>query len=122
MTREGIQVRDSPHPGPARLSYVAKVGVVYREVLAPAGAPAWARERGTLWNMVEACERRQDAQVAREVRVALPAELSVDAQMRLVRCFAGEQFTRRGMVADVAIHHDNPANPHCAHRPDATAA
>ena len=89
-------------------SYLAKAGVVYPEVLAPVGAPAWARERRTLLNRVEACERRCDAQVARDVRVALPVELSVDAQVALVRRFAGGQFTRRGMVADVAIHHDNP--------------
>jgi Ti-type conjugative transfer relaxase TraA len=93
-------------------SYVAKEGVVYRDVLIPEGAPAWSRDRGTLWNAVEASETRRDAQVAREVRVALPVELSVDGQIALIRTFAREQFTCRGMVADVAIHHDNPANPH----------
>ena len=93
-------------------SYVSKEGVVYRDVLVPEGAPAWARDRGTLWNAVEASETRRDAQVAREVRVALPVELSVDAQVALIRTFVSEQFTCRGMVADVAIHHDNPANPH----------
>ena len=93
-------------------SYVSKEGVVYCDVLVPEGAAAWARDRGTLWNAVEASETRRDAQVAREVRVALPVELSVDAQVALIRTFVSEHFTCRGMVADVAIHHDNLANPH----------
>ena len=84
--------------------YAAKAGVEHTEILAPADAPDWVRDRSELWNRVEEAERRKDSQVAREVRVALPSELSHDERVELVRAFAREQFVDRGMVADVALH------------------
>jgi hypothetical protein len=44
-------------------------------VLLPAGAPVAWRDGSVLWNEVEACEKRRDAGLAREIEVALPAEL-----------------------------------------------
>ncbi|MFG6599912.1 MobA/MobL family protein, partial [Sulfitobacter sp. 1A09293] len=49
--------------------YTRKDGVLHTEIIAPERAPNWARERSSLWNAVEAIERRKDAQVSREVRV-----------------------------------------------------
>ena len=46
------------------------------------------RDRSELWNRVEEAETRKNSQVAREVRVALPAELSHDERVELVRDFA----------------------------------
>jgi Ti-type conjugative transfer relaxase TraA len=89
-----------------------KVGVVHREILAPPDAPEWAFDRSDLWNAAEQAERRCDGQTGREVRVALPCELSLDDQVDLVRGFCRDHFTSRGLVVDVAIHHDNVDNPH----------
>ncbi|RYF11869.1 MAG: Ti-type conjugative transfer relaxase TraA, partial [Deltaproteobacteria bacterium] len=89
-----------------------KQGVVHTEILAPEGAPVWVHNRATLWNRVEAAENRRDAQVAREVQVALPRELAFDKQLALVRGYVQEHFVSAGMVADVAVHMDNPKNPH----------
>jgi hypothetical protein len=62
------------------------------------------RDRAALWNAVEAVEKRKDAQLAREIQLSLPHEMS-DAQRRdLVRAFVAEQFVSAGMVADIAIH------------------
>lgn len=47
----------------------------HAEVFAPEGAPAWATDRARLWNEVERTEKRRDAQLAREIVVALPGEL-----------------------------------------------
>ena len=92
--------------------YTRKGGVDFTTVLAPDAAPAWMLDRSALWNAVEAAERRKDAQVAREVEVALPRELGL-AQMRdLVTSYATSQFVAQGMVADVAIHHASGGNPH----------
>ena len=44
----------------------------------PEGAPDWVHDRLALWNAVEAVEKRKDAQLAREVEVGLPVELSDD--------------------------------------------
>ena len=70
------------------------------------------RTTGWLWNAVEHSEKRKDSQVAREVEVALPTELTLDQQRELVRSFARSQFVDAGMVADIAIHHAKGENPH----------
>ena len=84
--------------------YAAKGGVDHTEILAPDHAPDWVHDRSELWNRVEESETRKNSQVAREVRVALPAELTHDARVALVRDFAQAQFVDRGMVADIALH------------------
>lgn len=84
--------------------YSRKGGVLHTEIIAPDHAPAWVHDRSALWNAVEDVERRKDAQVAREVRVALPSELTTEQNADLVRAFVQEQFVARGMIADVALH------------------
>ena len=84
--------------------YTRKGGVLHTEIIAPDHAPAWVHDRSALWNTVEDAERRKDAQVAREVRVALPSELTTEQNADLVRAFVREQFVARGMIADVALH------------------
>ena len=84
--------------------YAAKSGVDHTEILAPDHAPDWVHDRSEVWNRVEESETRKNSQVAREVRVALPAELTHDERVELVREFVREQFVDRGMVADIALH------------------
>lgn len=84
--------------------YSERAGVVSTGVMLPAGAPARLADRETLWNTVEAAEKRKDAQLAREVQLALPHELDDGAREELVRGFVQSRFVDRGMVADVAIH------------------
>lgn len=96
--------------------YRRKQGVVHTEILTPEGAPTWAANRQKLWNAVEKVEKRKDAQLAREVLVSLPRELTSTQHVALVRRFVGEQLVSRGMVADIAIHcpkaSDGKDNPH----------
>jgi Ti-type conjugative transfer relaxase TraA len=92
--------------------YTHKRGVEHSEILAPEDAPAWVYDRYTLWNSVEAAEKRKDAQVAREIEVGLPIELKDREQVALLRDFVKREFLARGMVADIGIHRDNPNNPH----------
>jgi hypothetical protein len=81
-------------------------------IQAPEDAPAWAQDREALWNRAEAAERRWDAQVARELDVALPVELDRDVQRALVRAWVDAHCVARGMVADVALHLADAGNPH----------
>jgi Ti-type conjugative transfer relaxase TraA len=92
--------------------YINKPGVDHTEILAPEGAPAWVFDRHTLWNTVEASEKRKDAQVAREIEVGLPIELKDKEQVALLRDFVNREFVAKGMVADIGVHRDNPNNPH----------
>ncbi len=84
--------------------YTAKQGVVHSEILLPDGAPAGFQDRSVLWNEVEAGERRKDAQLARDIEIALPRELSQAEAIALVRDFVSEQFVARGMIADLNVH------------------
>ena len=84
--------------------YAARGGVDHTEILAPDHAPDWVHDRSKLWNRVEEAETRKNSQVAREVRVALPDELTHAQRVALVRDYAQAQFVDRGMVADIALH------------------
>jgi hypothetical protein len=84
--------------------YTRRRGAIETEILAPTGAPEWAQDRAQLWNQVEKTERRGDAQLARELVVAIPKELDREQRRALVREYVQEQFVSRGMVADVAYH------------------
>jgi hypothetical protein len=88
--------------------------VAFKEICAPEGAPSWVFDRQNLWNRVEAAEKRVDAQVCRQLDIALPRSLTHDQRIALVRDFVGEQFNSAGMIADVAFHYDaDNHNPHC---------
>ncbi|MDP1736002.1 MAG: MobQ family relaxase [Caulobacter sp.] len=93
-----------------------KPDVVHTEIIAPAGASPWVFDRQTLWNLVERSEKRVDAQLAREIEITLPRELTRDQQIGLVRSFVREHFVSKGMVADIAIHRpdasDGKEQPH----------
>ena len=56
--------------------FTRKGGVVYTEILLPDKAPREYTDRSTLWNAVEAVEKSKNAQLSREIEIALPNELS----------------------------------------------
>jgi len=79
--------------------YRRKAGVV------ASGAVGWEQgAHSALWNTAEAAETRRNACTAREVMVALPAELNAEQQARLIRGFAAHLRDRYGVAATWAIH------------------
>jgi hypothetical protein len=96
--------------------FTRKEDVIYSAILAPDGAPDWVFDRQTLWNKVERAEKRKDARLARDIIAALPRELTREQQIALVNEFVRQEFTAKGMVADVNIHikdaSDGGENPH----------
>jgi Ti-type conjugative transfer relaxase TraA len=92
--------------------YARKRGVEHSEILAPEDAPAWVNDRHTLWNAVESHEKRKDSQLAREIEIGLPVELTHGETVELLRDNVKTQFVSKGMVADFSIHRDDPDNPH----------
>lgn len=92
--------------------YTRKRGIVHSEILLPPNAPPVFQDRGTLWNSVEEIEKACNSQLARELEVALPIELSREEQVRLVRAYCSSQFVSRGMCADFNIHDTSSGNPH----------
>ena len=73
-------------------------------IYAPKDAPDWTRDRAQLWNHVEAFEKRRDAQLAREFEIALPHELTLEQNRYALQDWVRDNFTRKGLIADVAIH------------------
>ena len=92
--------------------YTHKGGIVHTEIMLPSHAPPEFQDRSTLWNSVEQIEKSSDAQLAREIEVALPVELSPAQQLALVRAFVKDNFVDAGMCADFAIHDKGTGNPH----------
>gem|GEM_PF-4782830 len=91
--------------------------VNHSEILLPIGAPKWALDSSSLWNDLEANERRCDAQLAREATVAIPHELPYAAGIALVRRFSKSQFASHGYPVEVSVHgfegsSDGPRNWH----------
>ncbi len=93
----------------------------HEELALPDQVPAWLRTAidgktvaaasEVLWNAVDAFETRADAQLARELIIALPEELTRAENIALVREFARDNLTSKGMIADW-VYHDMQGNPH----------
>lgn len=92
--------------------YTRKRHVVYIEVMLPEQAPPEYADRNVLWNSVEWSETKRDAQLARTVELALPAELTHEQNIALIRKFVQKTFVDKGMCADVAFHDKDDGNPH----------
>lgn len=85
---------------------------MHSEILLPAHAPPEFSDRSTPWNSVEKSEKSRNAQLAREIEIALPAELDRKAQIALVRAYVRDTFVASGMCADFSIHDKGDGNPH----------
>lgn len=103
------------------IDYTRKQGLLHEEFVIPVDAPEWLQsliaDRSVVdasevfWNKVEDFEKRSDAQLAKDITVALPMELSAEQNIELVRDFVARHITAQGMVADW-VFHDAPGNPH----------
>ena len=90
--------------------FTRKGGVVHTEILLPDNAPREYADRSTLWNAVEDVEKSKNAQLSREIEIALPNELLEAECIALAKEFAQRTFVDKGMCADVCIH--NPSREH----------
>ncbi|MVB10267.1 MobA/MobL family protein [Caprobacter fermentans] len=61
---------------------------------------------------MEKIEKSCNAQLAREIEIALPAELDRKDQSTLVRTYVLNTFVASGMCADFSIHDKGGGNPH----------
>jgi hypothetical protein len=86
-----------------RHDYSRKQGVMAQGILAPEGAPEWVQDPGQLWNRVEAGETRKDAQLARELVIAIPHEIEGEYRDYLIKNIL-RPLVRDGAVAHYALH------------------
>jgi hypothetical protein len=92
--------------------YTYKTGVIHKEILLPDHAPAEYSNRAILWNAVEQSERYKTAQLARELEISLPVELSREQNISLARKYVQRHFVDKGMCADLCVHDKEDGNPH----------
>jgi MobA/MobL family len=83
--------------------YTKKKDVIFSKIIAQESSPPWVFDRQRLWSLAVAAGRRADSQDARQITVALPCELGLDAQIALLTRFANH-LNAMGMVADVNLH------------------
>lgn len=96
--------------------YTHKAGVMYTELILPDGGHA---DRAAFWNALEHHHKRRDAVLAREIEIALPAELTPAARQDLAVGFARELADRYRVAADIALHAPRPiSDAEWARNPD----
>jgi ATP-dependent exoDNAse (exonuclease V) alpha subunit len=74
-------------------------------MVVPETAPDWASDPSKLWNWAEKQEKRGNARICREIKLALPAELSLESQKKIAGGFAEGLARRHGVAVQVSIHH-----------------
>ena len=82
--------------------YRRRRGVVADRLVLPSGDAI--EDRASFWNQVEMHHKRRDAVTAREVVVALPAELGEKDRNELAWRFAAEIASRYEVATDCAVH------------------
>ena len=92
-------------------NHTRKSEVTHRRIIAPDNSPDWVFGRSKLWNAIEKSESRVNSQLARDIEISLPIELTKKQQIKLINEYVQEQFVNIGMIADIAIH-DKSGNPH----------
>jgi Ti-type conjugative transfer relaxase TraA len=84
--------------------YTGKHGVEHSEIVLPADAPEWARERSALWNAAETAERRSNSTIDREFKVAFPVQLGFEERREMARAFSSEIVERHHVAVDFSMH------------------
>jgi len=103
------------------VDYSRKKDLLHEEFAIPPDAPQWLRSMiagrsvsgasEAFWNDVESSSKRANGQLAKEITIGLPIELSAAQNIALMRDFVATYVTSRGMVADW-VYHNAPGNPH----------
>lgn len=81
-----------------------KEDLMHTDILLPHNAPNRFKNRSILWNEIEEIEKRKDAQLSRYFICALPRELSLIENKKLLEEYIQKNFISKGMCADYAIH------------------
>ena len=92
--------------------YTRKKHIIYTAVMMPPNAPQEYADRSLLWNSVEWNKTKANAQLARSIELALPAELTHEQNIALIRALVQKLFVDKGMCADIAFHDKDDGNPH----------
>ncbi|QUE32411.1 AAA family ATPase [Francisella philomiragia] len=112
-----------------RYDYSKKKGIDSSLILLPEGANNKLLDRKTLWDLAEDTETYKhdrrgkngykrgnyipNAEVAKELQLALPVELSKEEMKTLAIEFCQKELVSKGLACDVSFHDLDSHNPHC---------
>jgi hypothetical protein len=99
--RSGVELVD-PRTGEVH-NYTRKGGVLDSEIVMPVGC-VWNPTQQELWGAIELHHKRGDAVTAREIDVALPAELDEITRKNLAVGLAKGLANHYGVAVDIALH------------------
>lgn len=92
--------------------YRRKRGVIDKQIFLPDHVPREYYDRATLWNAVEKIEKAKNAQLAREIEIAIPKEIPLAGTYQMVKEYVTENFVSKGMIADCCYHDKGDGNMH----------
>lgn len=84
--------------------YRNKGGVEHTQIHLPDNAPAWAKDRGMLWNGVEEIEKKSNSMTAREWQIAFPSEFNKMQRLEAGTAISKELINRYNCAVDIAYH------------------
>lgn len=87
--------------------YTRKERVLHKDILLPQNIPKEFKDRSYLWNSVELNEKASNSQLARQFIIALPKELHLEENKKLIEEFINTNLTKEGMIVDYAIHDES---------------
>lgn len=87
--------------------YTRKERVLHKDILLPKNIPKEFKDRSYLWNSVELNEKANNSQLARQFIIALPKELSLEENKKLIEEFIQINLVKEGMIVDYAIHDES---------------
>ena len=93
-------------------NYSNKNGLAYSNIFAPDFVDNWCVDRNKLWQNVEQRKTRINACYARDIKLALQIEFTLEENIQVLSEFVQEMFVSEGIIADTNIHIDNMNNPH----------
>lgn len=94
-------------------SYGRAERVICTGTMIPDFAPSEFSDPAKLFNAIENFEKAENARCAKKIELALPRELDLDTQRKVVEDYIKRNLTSCGYCATYAIHHDKDGrNPH----------
>ncbi len=89
-----------------------KKGLAFSQIFAPKDLDEWCYDREKLWNKVELTETHIKGRYARDLKLALQIEFSLEQNIQVLSEYVENVFVKDGVIADVNIHMDDLNNPH----------
>lgn len=87
--------------------YARSERVLENGTILPASAPSEYANAETLFNAVEKHEANDNARTAKKIQVALPNELNLSEQKKIIEDYIRNNLTKEGYCATYAIHDGN---------------